>query len=251
MKEVKIANRRNIKLSYMYDGSRYFGFQRQPKQITVQGEIEKILKLVCNEEINMISAGRTDRGVHAKHQVSNFYTSSNISADKFKYLLNRALPQDIYVFDVEDVEESFNSRHDAKYREYEYIISFERNPFEAKYVKYFQEKIDVEKLKEIFSSFVGIKDFKNFRLNDCVSRVSIREIMAVNVEKIEENKIKITVRGSSFLKSQIRIMVGTALEVYKGKLPRNYIELLLNDFSKEYRKILAEPEGLYLSKIVY
>lgn len=251
MENIKIANRRNIKLSYMYDGSRYFGFQRQPKQITVQGEIEKILKLVCNEEINLISAGRTDRGVHAKHQVSNFYTSSNVSADKFKYLLNRALPQDIYIFDVEDVAEDFNSRHDAKYREYEYIISFEKNPFEARYVKYSQEKIDAEKLKEIFSSFVGIRDFKNFRLNDCVSKVSIREIMAIDVENFEKNKIKITVRGSSFLKSQIRIMVGTALEVYREKLPRNYIELLLSDFSKEYRKILAEPEGLYLSKIVY
>lgn len=251
MKEIGIANRRNIKLSYMYDGSRYFGFQRQPKQITVQGEIEKILNLVCNEQINLISAGRTDRGVHAKHQVSNFYTFSSISTDKFKYLLNRALPQDIYIFDVEEVEDNFNSRHDAKYREYEYIISFEKNPFEARYVKYFQEKLDVKKLKDIFSSFIGIKDFKNFRLNDCVSKISIREIMAIDIEEFERNKIKIIIRGSSFLKSQIRIMVGTALEVYKGNLPNNYIELLLRDFSKEYRKILAEPEGLYLSKIVY
>lgn len=243
--------KRNIKLTYMYDGSRYFGFQRQPKQITIQAEIEKILKMVCNEHINLISAGRTDRGVHAKCQVSNFYTSSQISTDKFKYILNRALPNDIYVFNVEEVEENFNSRHDAKYREYEYIISFERNPFEAKYVKYSKEKIEAKKLEKIFSNFIGIKDFTNFRLNDCVSKVSIREIMAIDVEEFQENKLKITVRGSSFLKSQIRIMVGTALEVYKGNLPENYIEILLTDFSKDYRKILAEPEGLYLSKIIY
>lgn len=243
--------RRNIKLSYMYDGSRYFGFQRQPKQITVQGEIEKILKFVCNEEINLISAGRTDRGVHAKHQVSNFYTSSKIPIDKFKYLLNRALPNDIYIFEVEDVPEDFNARHNAKYREYEYIISFEKNPFEARYVKYFSQKIDIEKLKKIFISFLGIKDFHNFRLKDCVSKVSIREIMSIDIKNFESNKIKITIRGSSFLKSQIRIMVGTALEIYKDNLPENYIEILLTDFSKEYRKFLAEPEGLYLSKIVY
>ena len=251
IKVLKMKNKRNIKLSYMYDGSRYFGFQRQPKQITVQGEIEKILKFVCNEEINLISAGRTDRGVHAKQQVSNFYTFSSIDVSKFKYLLNRALPKDIYIFDVEEAEEKFNARHDAKYREYEYIISSERNPFEAKYVKYFPEKIDVEKLKKIFSVFIGIKDFNNFRLKDCVSGVSIREITNIDIESFENNKIKIIIRGTSFLKSQIRIMVGTALEVYKGKLPGNYIEILLNDFTKEHRKFLAEPEGLYLNKIIY
>ena len=76
--------RRNIKLEFRYDGSRYFGFQRQPKQITVQGEIEGILRTVTKEEVNLISAGRTDRGVHANHQVSNFYTSSAIPVDKFK-----------------------------------------------------------------------------------------------------------------------------------------------------------------------
>lgn len=243
--------KRNIRLNYMYDGSRYFGFQRQPKKITVQGEIEKVLKMVTNEEINMISAGRTDRAVHAKHQVSNFYTFSSIATEKFQYLLNRALPDDIYVFSVEEVEENFNARHNVKYREYEYIISSERNPFEARYVKYFPEEIDEKRLEKIFSVFIGIKDFKNFRLNDCVSRISIREIMDIKVKRIDKSKIKITVKGSSFLKSQIRIMVGTALEIYKGKLPDNYIEVLLRDFSREYRKILAEPEGLYLSKIVY
>lgn len=248
---LKINNKRNIKLSYMYDGSDYFGFQRQPKQKTVQGEIEKILNLVCNEEIDLISAGRTDRGVHAKHQVSNFYTASAIEISKFKYLLNRALPKDIYIFDVEEVEENFNARHDAKYREYVYIISSERDPFEARYVKYFPQQIDVERLKKILSVFVGIKDFNNFRLKDCVSKVSIREIIKIDVENFAQNKTKITIGGSSFLKSQIRIMVGTALEVYREKLPENYIEILLRDFSKEYRKFVAEPNGLYLNKIIY
>lgn len=242
---------RNIKISYQYDGSRYFGFQRQPNKLTVQGEIEKILKYVTKEEINLISAGRTDRGVHAKHQVSNFYTFSSISTDRFKYLLNKMLPVDIFVLDVEEVDIKFNSRYNAKYREYEYLISNKRNPFSAKYVKYISQKIDLEKFEKIFQSFVGIKDFKNFRLNDCVSKVSIREIVSIRVEEIDESTFKIVVRGSSFLKSQIRIMVGTALAIYQKKLPENYIDILLNDFSKEYRKILAEPEGLYLSKIEY
>ncbi len=214
---------RNIKLVYSYDGSRYFGFQRQPNQITVQGEIEKVLKIITKEEINLISSGRTDRGVHAKQQVSNFYTFSKIPVEKFLYILNNSLPNDIYIYEVSEENENFNSRFDAK-----------RNPFEANYVKYVKEEINVEKLKKIFSAFVGIRDFDNFRLSDCASKVSIREIYSINIEKIEEKKIKIIIRGSSFLKSQIRIMVGISLEVYKGNLPENYIEEMLHDFSKNF-----------------
>lgn len=243
--------KRNIKLEYMYDGSDYFGFQRQLKQRTVQGELEKIFKIITKEDINLISAGRTDRKVHANHQVSNFMTSSTIPADKIKYILNNSLPKDIYIFNVEDVPENFNSRFSAKNREYVYLISWERNPFEARYFKYVKEKIDREKFYKILSSFIGIKDFKNFRLSDCVSRVTIREIYSIDVKYFEKNKLKITIKGSSFLKSQIRIMIGTALEIYNGNLPEDYIEILLSDFSKEYRKILAEPEGLYLNKIEY
>ncbi len=243
--------KRNIKLTYSYDGSRYFGFQRQPNQITVQGEIEKVLKIITKEEINLISSGRTDRGVHARQQVSNFYTSSKISTDKFLYILNNSLADDIYVYEVEEVDEKFNSRFNAKYREYEYIISWEKNPFDARYVKYVKEKLEVEKLKKIFSPFIGIRDFRNFKLNDCSSKISIREIISIEIKNFEKNKLSIVIRGTSFLKSQIRIMVGIALEVYKGKLAENYIELMLHDFSKEYRKKLVEPTGLYLNKIVY
>ena len=243
--------RKNIKLEFRYDGSRYYGFQRQPNKITVQGEIEKVLRIVTKEEINLISAGRTDRGVHAYHQVSNFYTSSSIPVEKYKYLLTRALPKDIDILSVEEVSEEFNARHDAKMREYIYIISWKKNPFEAKYCKFVKDKIDAEKLENIFSSFLGIHDFRNFRLSDCGSKITIREIYSIEVKYFSENKLRICIRGSAFLKSQVRIMVGTALEVYYKNLAENHIELMLNDFSKEYKKYLVEAEGLYLNKINY
>ena len=243
--------RRNIKLEFRYDGSRYFGFQRQPKQITVQGEIEKILRTVTKEEVNLISAGRTDRGVHANHQVSNFYTSSTIPVDKFKYLLSRALPTDIEILSVEDVEENFNARHDAKSREYLYIISWNRSPFKVRYCKFVKEKIDAERLEKIFSDFIGIKDFQNFRLKDCASKITIREIYEIRVEYSGANEINIYIKGSAFLKSQIRIMVGTALEIYYENLSEDTIKKMLTDFTKEYKKNLVEPEGLYLNRIEY
>ena len=153
--------RKNIKIEFRYDGSRYYGFQRQPDKITVQGEIEKILRIVTKEEINLISAGRTDRGVHANHQVSNFYTSSTIPIEKYKYLLTRALPKDIDILSVEEVDENFNARHNAKMREYIYIISWEKNPFEARYCKFVKDKCkghkpileDIEKKHEVACYF--------------------------------------------------------------------------------------------------
>ena len=243
--------RKNIKIEFRYDGSSYYGFQRQPNKITVQGEIEKVLRIVTKEEINLISAGRTDRGVHANHQVSNFYTSSNIPIEKYKYLLTRALPNDIDILSVEEVDENFNARHNAKMREYIYIISWEKNPFEARHCKFVKEKIVAEKLEKIFLDFVGIHDFKNFRLSDCVSKVTIREIYQIDVKYFGDSKIKIYIKGSAFLKSQVRIMVGTALEIYYGRLPENHIKLMLNDFTREYKKNLVEAEGLYLNKIEY
>jgi len=202
-----LMGRKNIKIEFRYDGSRYYGFQRQPNKITVQGEIEKILRIVTKEEINLISAGRTDRGVHANHQVSNFYTSSNIPIEKYKYLLTRALPNDIDILSVEEVD--------------------------------------------VFSDFIGVHDFKNFRLSDCVSKVTIREIYQIEVKYFGDSKIKIYIKGSAFLKSQVRIMVGTVLEIYYGRLPENHIKLMLNDFTREYKKNLVEAEGLYLNKIEY
>ena len=161
------------------------------------------------------------------------------------------MPNDIDILSVEEVDENFNARHNAKMREYIYIISWEKNPFEARYCKFVKDKIDAEKLEKIFSDFIGVHNFKNFRLNDCVSKVTIREIYQIEVKYFGENKIKIYIKGSAFLKSQVRIMVGTALEIYYGRLPENHIRLMLTDFTKEYKKNLVEAEGLYLNKISY
>ena len=106
--------KKNIKIVYEYDGSEFYGFQRQPKLRTVQGEIEKVLEILFKEKIDLISAGRTDRGVHAKMQVSNFYIKLDIPISKLKKILNALLPEDINILEVEEIELNFNSRFSAK-----------------------------------------------------------------------------------------------------------------------------------------
>ncbi len=241
---------RNIRIRYRFDGSMFYGFQRQPGKRTVQGEIEKLLDIVLREKVNMISAGRTDRGVHALEQVSNFLTSSPIPTEKLKYALNKGLPLDIEVFEVKDVDIEFNSRFMAKNRAYRYIISWIKNPFESRYVTLVHEKMDKNRFIRILNPLIGVNDFNNFRLSDCGSKTSIREIYSITGEE-KENKLIIDIKGNSFLKSQIRIMMGTALDIYFGNQNEDCLRDMLKNPNKDFIKKVADPYGLYLSEVNY
>ncbi|MDN5305000.1 MAG: tRNA pseudouridine38-40 synthase [Fusobacteriaceae bacterium] len=155
---------RNIKITYQYDGSDFYGLQKLKNRRTVQGEFEKFLKIIFKEEIKLISAGRTDRGVHALFQVSNFVTK-NMSLDikKLKYILNRGLPNDINILNIEEVELDFHSRFCVQDRAYIYKMSHIKNPFKHKKIKIVREKIDVNKLQEILNPLIGEHDFDSFR----------------------------------------------------------------------------------------
>ena len=241
---------KNIKIRYRFDGSMFYGFQRQPGKRTVQGEIEKLLEIVLREKVNMISAGRTDRGVHALEQVSNFFTNSPIPVEKLKYALDKGLPLDIEILEVEEVYMEFNSRFMAKSRAYKYIMSWIKNPLESRYVTLVHEKIDKDRFFKILEPLIGINDFNNFRLSDCGSKTSIREVYNIVVEE-KENKLIIDIKGNSFLKSQIRIMIGTALNVYLGNCDKNYLRDMLENPNKDFIKKVADPYGLYLSEVNY
>ncbi|MGY0393744.1 tRNA pseudouridine(38-40) synthase TruA [Fusobacterium sp. SYSU M8D902] len=242
---------RNIKITYRYDGSMFYGFQRQPEKRTVQGEIEKLLNVVLKTNIDMISSGRTDRGVHALIQVSNFHTDSTIPLEKLKYVLNRGLPLDIELLDIEEVEEEFNSRFDAKSRGYRYILSWERDPFKSRYETYINREIDTKRFASVMEPLIGIHDFNNFRLSDCGSKTSVREIYSIDVKKLDSSRIAVDILGSSFLKSQIRIIIGTALDVYFGVRDESYLREMLENPNKKFIRKVAEPNGLYLSKVNY
>ncbi|MGL4946989.1 MAG: tRNA pseudouridine(38-40) synthase TruA [Cetobacterium sp.] len=242
---------RNIKITYSYDGSEFFGFQRQPNLRTVQGEIEKILKTVFKKEVDLVSAGRTDRGVHAKKQVSNFFITSTIPTDRIKFILNGNLPKDILILEIEEVDRAFSSRFSAKYRAYEYYIGEEKNPFQSRYVTFVNEKLDLDRLNKIVAPLVGKYDFCNFKLADCCSRTSEREMFEARFERVDEKTIKLYVKANAFLKSQIRIIVGTILSIYFGKQPENYLIEMLNNPNGKYVKAVAEPHGLHLSDIGY
>lgn len=242
---------KNIKLTYSFDGSEFFGFQRQPNLRTVQGELEKILRVIFKQNIDLISAGRTDRGVHAKIQVSNFIVDSSVPTENLKRIIESKLPNDIAIYSVEEVSLNFNSRFSAKTRAYEYYITNKKSVFNSRYTTYVNKNLDIEILNEIVKPLIGIHDFSNFRLLDCSSKSVIREIYLAEFKKVDDTTIKFYVKGNSFLKSQIRIIVGTVLNIYLNKQPRNILEEMINNPTKKYIKSVAEPYGLHLCEINY
>lgn len=244
---------RNIKISYSYDGSDFFGFQRQPEKRTVQGEIERALNIIFKQEINLITAGRTDRGVHAKMQVSNFVVDSSLTIPlaNLKRALNRLLPSDIEIILVEEVDESFNARYMPKTRAYEYIITWKKDVFSRRYKTYIDREIKPEKFKKIIEILQGEHDFNNFRIKDENNRTTVRTIYRIDVYYKNQDEIGVYIEGSAFLKTQVRIIIGTALDVYFGRKPSNYLELLLNEPHVSRKIEVAEPSGLYLINIKY
>ena len=250
--------KRNVKIIYQYDGSKFLGFQRQKHSNvkTVQGEIEKVILKAFSQKINMISSGRTDKGVHAIEQVSNFLIDDNIPLEAIKRQINKSLKGEIKILDITEVSEDFNARFDAKNRTYLYIMRAEEDitPFEANYVTGLYEKVDVEKFQKIMDSFIGKHDFSSFMKKDKAYRNCIREIFYIKCyydEKFGKNQVNIKICGNGFLKTMVRIMIGSALAIYFGKEKEDYIERRLENPNADNKKILAPAEGLYLYKVNY
>ena len=245
--------KRNVKIVYQYDGSKFCGFQRQKGIKTVQGEIEKVISKTFFQKINMISSGRTDKGVHAIEQVSNFIIDKNIPLEAIKKQINKCLKGEIKILDIEEVDEKFNARFDARNRAYLYIMKVqdEITPFESNYMTGIKKMIDVDRFQKIMNEFIGKHNFGSFMKKDKAYRNPVREIFYIKCYSNESNQVNIEIYGNSFLKTMVRIMIGSALAVYFGNEEENYINKKLENPNVNGKKILAASEGLYLYKVNY
>ena len=250
--------KRNVKIIYQYDGSKFLGFQRQKHSNvkTVQGEIEKVILKAFSQKINMISSGRTDKGVHAMEQVSNFLIDGNIPLEAIKRQINKSLKGEIKILNITEANENFNARFDAKNRTYLYILRTEEDipPFEANYITGLKKEVNVEKFQKIMDSFIGKHDFSSFMKKDKAYRNPVREIFYIKCfydKKWGKNQVNIEICGNGFLKTMVRIMIGSALAIYFGKEKEDYIIKNLENPNADNKKILASSEGLYLYKVDY
>ena len=234
-----------------YDGSNFFGYQIQPKGRTVQQEIEKALKKICKVDITTHAAGRTDSGVHALGQVFHFDSPVDMQAYRYKMALNSILPKDIYIVESKEVSPEFHSRFNAKSKEYHYRVSTnEYDPLTCDYIYYHRRELDVEKMKEAASYFLGTHDFTSFTANmeniDKQRTIYKSEILIHN-----EGEYTFKFVGTGFMKYMIRIMVGTLLLVGVGKIKPVEIPMIIAAKDRNFAGATAKSEGLYLHSVVY
>ncbi len=243
---------RNIKITIGYDGTSYYGWQKQPNVVTIQGEIEKALKRVTGENILLIGASRTDKRVHGRGQVANFFTNSVIPDYKFKDALNVSLPEDIVILKSCEVEEKFHSRFSAKGKKYRYLIynNSIRNPLFRNYSYHVPWKLDIESMKRALSYFVGTHDFSAFMNSKNQSEITVRTINGAKI--IKKNRlIHIIVEGDGFLYNMVRIIVGTLIDVGRGKICEDEVLKIIKSKDRKQAGHTAPPQGLYLEKIFY
>lgn len=240
------------KIVFSYDGTRFNGYQKQPSLLTIQGEMEKALKYINNDKNTVIhSSGRTDRGVHANNQVCHVDINVDITEYKLKRALNSLLPDDIYVKSTQVVSDDFHSRYMAKSKEYYYLINLnEFDPIKRNYVYQFCKGLDIGKMKEASKCFLGKHDFRVFSNTEEDEKDTIREIYDIKFEE-KDGILKITFNGNGFLKYMVRTMVGTLIEVGKGKITKDDISnsLLNKQKLKQFKK--APSCGLYLNNVFY
>lgn len=243
---------KNIKLVIEYDGTNYSGWQNQENAITVQEVLEKKIKEITLETVRLIGSGRTDSGVHAKGQVANFFTSSTIPGEKFKYVLNNILPDDIKIIDSGEVDLDFHSRFSAKRKRYRYVIYNKDmpSPIHRLYSFHYKYHLDIEKMQEAADYLIGTHDFSSFMSTGAVVKDTIRTIYELKIEK-EDEYIIITTEGNSYLKYMVRNIVGVLLKVGSGRIEPKKILSILEAKDRNKAGITAPPQGLYLEEVYY
>ncbi|MEG6614301.1 tRNA pseudouridine(38-40) synthase TruA [Pseudoclostridium thermosuccinogenes] len=243
----------NYKLIAQYDGSRYKGWQRLgDTDNTIQGKLENVLSEMTGEPIEVIGCSRTDAGVHALAQVANFKTSKNFAESDIKEYLNRYLPKDICILDVEAVPERFHARYNAKYKTYLYKIWNKEysNPFMRKYSMHIENKLDINKMKEAREYFIGEHDFTAFSNAKSKKKSMVRKIYSITIDQ-EDGFILIRLIGNGFLHNMARKIVGTLIEVGLGKLDAATIPDIIESKDRSLAGFIADACGLYLEKITY
>lgn len=244
---------RNYKFTVAYDGTRFYGWEHQPNtDMTIQGKLENVLSLMTETTVEVLGAGRTDAGVHAKAMICHAHMDTEMTPEEIRDYMNRYLPDDICVREVRIASDRFHSRYNAIGKTYCYTcyIGETKPVFDRKYVYTPPENPDVEAMKRAASYLMGEHDFASFCSNRKMKKSTVRIVDKIDIVQ-EGDYLKLTYHGSGFLQHMVRIMTGTLLEVGFGKrTPESMIELLEAKDRKQ-AGFTAPPQGLCMMQVDY
>ena len=243
---------RNIKLLLSYDGTEFFGWQRQPGRRTVQQVVEEAIGRLTGVESTTTASGRTDAGVHALGQVVHFLTVSPHSPETFVKALNALLPRDVRVKGASEVSQAFHATLDAKVKLYRYVIDNGRiaDPFHVRYAWHVFPSLDVPAMHRAGQGIKGRHDFHSFETNWPNRMSSVRTITHVAVSRTGDF-VWIDVEADGFLYNMVRTIAGTLVEVGKGKWPESKVAEVVAAEDRREAGPTAPPQGLFLVRVRY
>ena len=241
---------RNIRLIIEYDGTDFHGWQYQPDLRTIQGEIQRAMRIIFKREINIIGAGRTDTGVHAKGQAANFLIDHPMPVSTIKAALNGNLPGDVRIISADEVDEKFHARYDAIKRHYSYTITRQEKAINRFYVWCHKSDLNIEKMQHASNYLLGEHDFKAF----CHADENMNHYRCF-VEQIvwEQNNELLTLNSiaNRFLHNMARIIVGTMINIGRGFTPVEQIPQILESRDRRSAGPTVPAKGLCLKKVYY
>jgi len=241
-----------LALGIEYDGSRFLGWQTQPGGGTVQDVLQAALAAIAGEEVKVVCAGRTDRGVHACEQVVHFDPPVARPESAWVRGVNAILPDSVAVLWVRTVDDAFHARFSAMSRSYRYVLLNRgvRPALAARYAGWFHRELDVRAMRVASGYLVGEHDFSAFRSSECQAKTPVRNVNRIEIERRGE-RIDFTLTANAFLHHMVRNIVGTLVYVGKGKHPPAWVREVLASRERARAAPTFGPEGLYLQAVDY
>ncbi|MGD1320621.1 tRNA pseudouridine(38-40) synthase TruA [Chryseobacterium sp. 2R14A] len=237
-------------IEFSYNGKNYFGYQIQPKDISVQEELEKALSTILREKIKTTGAGRTDTGVHAKKMFAHFDTEQILN-DKLVHQLNSFLPADIGIKRIFQVKDDFHARFDATFRTYEYYISLEKNPFTQDSAwQHWRKPLDINKMNEACKILFEYEDFTSFAKLHTDNKTNLCKMYRAEWEQ-NGTELKFTISANRFLRNMVRAIVGTMVEVGSGKIQPEELRKVIENKDRNSAGTSAPAHALFLVDVGY
>lgn len=254
---------RHIKLLIEYDGTDYQGWQSQKSGSTIQDILEGKIFCVTGASSRLTGASRTDAGVHALEQVAVFVTGSKLPAETLKRAINANLPLDIRILSAEETDSKFHPRYSAQSKSYFYIIAVntKKSAFLHKYVCDTKIRLDINAMIEAKRILIGEHDFSSFRGSGCSAKTAVREIHSIDISRhkkmnfmtasIKGDFMKIRIEANAFLRHMARNIVGTLVEVGRGRISPDTMKDILRSCDRKMAGPTAPANGLFLEKVFY
>jgi len=244
---------RNFKMMLEYDGAAYCGWQKQLNGVSIQQILEEAVTRIIGEKVSIIASGRTDAGVHALNQVASFRAQSLLPVNKMFLGINSVLPEDIVIKDLQEAPPDFNALKDAKGKVYLYRIKNQRlRPVLGRqYYWFVRYPLDMEQMHKAASFLTGEHDFSCFCATGCDIKDRVRTLKRVDIDGRDAGMLEITVESGGFLRHMVRNIVGTLVDVGRGKLKPDDMAEIIASGDRKKAGVAAPACGLFLKEVKY